>query len=311
MSVIRLRQKGYIRSTGIQAVNWAVTVPVSDPASTPLIATAPLNLAPFFVIRDVGGSDRLERIATLVDFGTVPHAELRYLDIRSPEGIALFSPTVPGGPLGPFPGDELRFEGPQTDHWLEDNIPYHNRSFRVKACVIRESGTNPQLISGNRLILPGYTLTQDDVGRCVNLSGFTTPAYNGICRILSINGHVATINKLVTVSQTGTAWAFPWIEIDTLVSGNEPRFFPTNERNLPWSLYRAGVEILRSSYGAYTSRGIKGPLARSLRYTEVLPSIDQAMELFSVIRNGVYNLQRASETVDTAFTTLMTSTYGV
>ena len=132
--VIRIRQKGYARTAGYQAVNWAVTIPVADPPLTPPIATAPLSFAPLFVIRDEEGFESLERVATLQDLAVIPQAELRYFDVRGPGGDTCFAPAVPGGPLGPFAGDTLTF--PDTSgalsYWLEDSAPYNSNVFVVK-----------------------------------------------------------------------------------------------------------------------------------------------------------------------------------
>jgi hypothetical protein len=311
--VIRIRQKGYVRSAGYQAVNWAVTVPVADPPSSPLIGTTPLSYAPLFVVRDSGGFDSLERVATLQDLVALPQAELRFLDVRGPGGDAAFAPAVVNGPLGPFAGDTLTF--PDTagrlSYWLEDSPPYNSNSFVVKQSAIRAQGTNPQILTGNRLQLPNYTFTQNDVNRWVYLSGFSTLAYNGFAQITAFLGNTATINKTTSSIETGTSWRFPYIEIDTGTNPLvEPRFFPTRERNLAWELRRGAALIASATSGGATMRDVEASLVRSLRYTNLASSNQAALDLMAAVRSGAYNLQAEGARNNTDFTVLITSTYG-
>lgn len=314
--VLRIRQKGYVRVAGYQTVNWAVTKPVADPPSSPLIGTAPLSFAPLFLIRNEGNFESLERVASVQDLAAYPQAELQYFDVRGPGGDALFAPLIPNGPLGPFAGDTLVF--PDTSgrlsYWIEDSPPYNTNSFLVKQSVIRAQGGPAQILTGNRVQLPGYVFTPDDVNRWVVLSGFATPSYNGIVQILSYNGNTANISKTTTTNElagpTG-GYVFPVVQIDP---GNnpalEPRFFPTRERNLRWECYRGVSLIASATFGGTTIRTSEQALVRSVRYTELASSNQAALDLMAVIRNGVYNLQTQAALNDTDFTALLTSTYG-
>lgn len=280
---------------------------------TPPIATAPLSFAPLFVVRNEEGFESLDRIATLQDLATLPQAELKYFDVRGPGGDAAFAPAIPGGPLGPFAGDTLTF--PETtgrlSYWLEDSAPYNTNIFTVKQSAVRAQGTLPQILTGGRLQLPNYTFTPNDVNRWVNLSGFTTSSYNGLCQILGYVGNTATINKTTPIIETGGAWSFPYIEIETQVSPSlEPRFFPTKENNLRWELRRGAALVASASFGGVTMRASTQTLCRSLRYTAVSSSNQAALDFMSFVRNGVANLQRAATLNDTDFTVLITSTYG-
>lgn len=312
--VIRIRQKGYVRSTGYQATNWAVTVPVSDPIATPPIATAPISFAPLYLIRQTNEVDALLRVATLQDFVEYPRSELKLFDIRGPGGDQAFAPLFPGGPPGPGPNYLLKF--PETagrlSYWLDDYPPYNTNTFVVKQRLYRAQGTTPQALPGNRIQLPGYTFTERDVGRWVYLLGFASP-YNGLSQIQSYVGNTAVVDRTITTTEAGTAWAFPIIEIESALSpGLEPRYFPTREKNLSWELTDTLGALVASSTtgGGVTMRDSEATIVRSLRYTQLCSSSTAASNLMSVIRNGAANLQRGASLADTDLTALITSTYG-
>lgn len=305
--IIRIRQKGYIRSAGYQAVNWAVTVPVSDPPGDPLLGTQPLSYAPLFVVRNSGGADSLARVATLRDLVAIPQAELKYFDILGPGGDQVLS-TAQAGDVLTFPETSGRLS-----YWLEDTAPYNSNQFTVAQLVNKAAGSGPQILSSSRLQLPGYSFTDNDVNRWVRLSGFSSPAYNALVQIQSISGNIATINIPTPTSATGGAWQMPLLEIVTNAgAGLEPRFFPTRETNLQWTLTRGAVLVGSGAYGGTTTRwaGPPSPLARSIRYTELAPSSEAANAFFVSVRSGVAVLQTTATKNDTDFTPLLTSTYG-
>lgn len=307
--VIRIRQKGYIRSSGYQAVNWAVTVPVADPSGTPLLGTMPLSYAPMFVVRNTGGYDALVRVASVRDLVALPQAELRYFDIRGPGGDSVFAAS------GPIAGDVLTFPGTSDvlSYWLEDAAPYNTNTFVVLRRALRASGSTPQALTGNRIQLSDYTFTPSDVNRWIDLSGFTTPAYNGLTQILSYAGNTAIVSKTISTNEAGGAWQMPIVEIDSSAPGLEPRYFPTRELNLAWSLTRGAALIATAAYGGTTARWPGepvAPLTRSVRFTALEPTNAGALALMSVVRNGVLNLQRAAAVNNTDLTPLITSTYG-
>lgn len=296
---IRIRQQGYIRSAGYQATQWAVTVPVSDPPSDPPIATDPLSYAPLFVVRNVGGFDSLERVATLQDFAALPVSELKYFDVRGAGGDAFF--------LGLLLGDTLRITT-SLPYWLQDQAPYTDQDFIVAQISNRVQGTSASCFVGSQLQLPGYTFTNDDVGRWVLLSGFTDGANNGYAQILGYTGLTARVNKTFT-NDTGGAWAFPWIRVQDSFPGLEPRYFPTRERGLAWELRRGGAPVTAGNGGA-TMREIEAALVRSVRNTTVAPTLDASLNLFDVVRHELADLQRAATRNNTAFTVLITTTVG-
>lgn len=288
-------------------MNWAVTVPVSDPPGSPLLGTQPLSYAPIFVVRNSGGPDALARIATLKDLVAIPQAELKYFDILGPGGNQVLG-TAQAGDVLTFPETSGRLS-----YWLEDTAPYNSNQFTVAQRLNKASGTGPQILSNSRLQLPGYTFTDGDLNRWVRLAGLLTPAYNTFVQILAISGNTATINIPTPVNETAGSWEMPLLEIVTNAgAGLEPRFFPTRETNLQWSLTRGAVLIGSGAYGGVTTRwaGAPSPLARSIRYTDLAPSSDAAEAFFISVRNGVAVLQSTATKNDTDFTPLLTSTYG-
>lgn len=283
---------------------------MADPITDPLVGTMPLSYAPLFVIRNTSGFESLERIASVRDLSALPAAELRFFDIRGPGGADAFA----GG--GPFAGDVLTFPdtSDRLSYWLQDGSPpYDTNAFVVRSRTLRASGTNPRILPNNRLQITDYEFKRSDRNRWIELSGFATPDYNGLTQILSYVGNTAIISKTTTTTQTGSTWALPVVEIEPDAPGLEPKYFPTAELSLKWTLNRGAAVIASGDYGGATSRWRGDPpvlLARSVRYTALEASNDGALALMSVIRNGVLNLQRAAAVNNTDLTPLITSTYG-
>lgn len=296
---IRIRQQGYIRANGYQATQWAVTVPVSDPPADPPIGTDPLSYAPLFVVRNVGGIDSLERVATLQDMAALPASELKYFDIRGDNGAACF--------LGVLLGDTLRITS-SLPYWLQAQAPYTNQDFIIAQIENRVQGTSASCFAGSLLQLPGYSFTNDDIGRWVLLSGFADAGNNGYAQILGYTGLTARVNKTFT-NGSGGVWAFPWMRIQHSSPGLEPRYFPTRERALSWELRRGGALVVSGTGGA-TMREVEAPLVRSVRNTTLAPTLDAALDLFDVTRRQIADLQRAASRNNTAFTVLVTTTVG-
>lgn len=294
-------------------------MPVADPAGSPLLGTQPLSYAPWFVVRNDGLSDSFVRVATLVDLVQIPQAELQYFDVLGPGGDAIFVVDPSTLTLGPLPGDVLTIPQASANgalsYWLEDSAPYTTNNFVVAGLVNRASGTGPTILSNNRLQLPGYTFTPNDVNRWVVLSGFTNPAYNVAVRVISYTGNTAVIN-LVTGpgTEVGSAWVMPVIRIVTnAVITVEPRYFPTRETNIGWELRRGPTLIGSAAYGGVTTRWTTdptSPLTRSVRFTSVEATPAASNALMQVVQNGVLNLQSAATLNNTNLTPLITSTYG-
>ena len=308
-----------MRASGYQTTQWAVTVPVSDPAGDPLLGTQPLSYAPFFVERNDGRTDSFVRVATLTDLIRIPHAELQYFDVLGPGGDAIFVVNPSTSVLGPFAGDILRIPEASINgalaYWLESDAPYTNGDLVVDGLATRASGTGPILLANNRLQLPGYTFTPNDVNRWIVLGGFSNSLYNVAVQVISYVGSTAVIN-LTTASGTftGGTWTMPVIRIVTNTDpALEPRYFPTREPNIGWELRRGAALIGSADYGGVPSRWVTDPvlpLTRSTRFTSLETTPTASKAAMQVVQNGVMNLQAAAELNNTDLTPLITSTYG-
>jgi len=273
---------------------------VNVPPSDPPIATDPLSFAPLYVMRNAGGYDVFERIATLVDLEAIPNAELSYFEPRGAGGGDLLSLALAG--------DVLRIVTPPA-HWIQTQPPYDSNDFIISQVGIRVQGSSAKCFIGGLIQLPGYTFTQEDVGRWVTLSGFTSSGNNGKFQILAQVGSSARVSTAFVSNETGGSYAFQWIEVEDSFPGLEPRYFPTRASGLAWHLRRSGAHITLGENGAST-RNTTNALARSVRCTVLSPSNDAAEKLFLVSRQQVAALQRAASINNTAFTVLITYTVG-
>jgi len=298
---LRIRQQGFIRSQGYQTTQWAVTVPISDPLSDPPIATDPLTYAPLFIIRNSNGIETLERVSTLLDYEKIPNKELEFFDIKG---------TYTNNPFElAIPGDLIKITS-NLSYWIQPEAPYSTMEFEILQQLNRAQGTGANCFSGsNQLQLNGYSFTNSDIGRLVKLAGFAVPGNNGYARIMNVVGNTATTNKTFIANDTGASWAFPWFKIRSSFSGLEPRFFPTKEVDLKWELKRSSL-ILCSGSGGETDRNNSEVLSRSVRCTELLPTLDSSEKLFSYVRGQVNTLQRNAAINNSAFTVLITYTVG-
>lgn len=264
-----------------------------------MIATDPLSYAPLYVVRDAGGYDILERVATLVDFEAIPVAELSYFEPRDTGGGDLLSNVLVG--------DTLRITTPPP-HWLQTQAPYTDNDFIVSQVAKRVEGTGAKCFVGGQLQLPGYTFSQRDIGRWVSLSGFTNSGNNGKFRITGYLGATARVATSF-VNETGGDYAFEWLKVKDDFVGLEPRYFPTRTDRLAWELRRAGTPLFAGENGA-SSRANTQALSRSVRYTALAPSLDAAEKLFLVSRQRIADLQRQAAVNNTEFTVLITYTVG-
>lgn len=299
---LRIRQEGYVRANGYQAAQWAVTVPVEDPPGSTPLATDPLSYKELFVVDQTGPRDVLRRIATLQDYVALSVAELSWFDIRTPgaAGKAWFDSFNIG--------DTLRVSG--APHWIQSQAPYTTYDFVVDHAEYRASGSAPVTAVGKQLTLPGYTFTPEDVGRWVELTGFTTTAYNGMTQIVSYDGSVAVVDKTFGTNETGSAWRFPWFHVQTTFSGQEPRYFPSREENLAWALVRSSSVVCFADSGLATRRSLSLPLVRSVRFTELAPTLGAATDLFEYTAASMARLQAEGARADTEFNTIITRTVG-
>lgn len=299
---LRIQQQGIVRSNGYQATQWAVTVPIADPEGSTPRATDPSSLAALFVVDGSGPRELLRRVASLRDFEALPRAELRYLDVKTQgsAGRAFFDNVNLG--------DTLRFIG-QPLHWIQPQSPYTDWDFVIDDVSYRVSGGVPSVTVGKNLILTGYTFTPEDVGRWVELRGFASSSYNGLAQIVSIRGNVAVVDKSFNTNESGSTWRFPWFRVSDASGGAEPRYFPTRADDLAWALVREGSTICAAGNGAATRRATGG-LVRSVRFTELAPSLDAGADLFAATRAGLARLHAEATRSDAEFATLATVTEG-
>jgi len=318
---IRIRQEGFVRDVGFQLTQWGVTIPVVDPPSTPAIATSPLSYASLFVLRNEQGIETLERVARLKDFSEFRANELKFFEAKGVGGNTLYTQAQINDVLS-FPSDNL-------DYWLQTDAPYDDRLFFVNSIepwwvgsvngLVEGSDTvstldsRPQILVGNTLQLPNYPFTNADIGRWVFLSGFPTSNYNTGVQILSVAGNTAKIDLVTTTNEQGASWQSRRVLIRTtgLAPGYEPRYFPTKINNAPWRLDRIGIVIAENSQGGgFTQREFRDTVFRSQRITTIEVSLDDALNLKTIVQNATALLQRAATTNDTNFVVETTSTYG-
>lgn len=299
---LRIQQQGYVRANGYAAVQWAVTEPIVDPPGDTPRATDPSSYAALFVVDRAGPREILARVATLRDYAEVPVAELEWFDVRTP--------GTPGRQWFQYlrVGDTLRVEG--APHWVQNQTPYTTLDFEVDAISFRTSGTAPATIVGSQLTLPGYVFTPEDVGRWVELTGFTTSAYNGMTQIVSYLGNVATVDKSFGTNETGSTWRFPWAHVRSNFTGLEKRYFPTREVNLGWQLMRDGSTIVTGTSGGASCRLGGAPRVRSVRFTTLAPSLDAGTDVFAATRAELARLHAEATRSAESFGPLVTVTEG-
>jgi len=298
--ILRIRQQGIIRPAGYQVTQWAVTIPISEPPATPPLATDPLSYADLFLTRKTEELESLERVCTLLDFEKYPVKHLEFFEAKGNGGDSFLSIASPN--------DEIQIQN--KDIWLQPSLPpYDTNNFTILNMINRSQGLTPKCYISNTIELPGYNFTNEDIGRWVNLSGFTTPAHNGLTRIKLVFGPTATVEKSFSGNETGTSWNFPVAQIKSNFVGLEPRYFPTKENNLSWRLLRSGAQIAIGASGL-TERNQLEPLARTKRFTSVMPTLDAAIALMDVTANQVQRLQSEASLNNTAFTTIITRTFG-
>jgi hypothetical protein len=294
MSKIRLSQEGKRRSSGFQATQWINRIPAG--------VTDPLNNAELFVFRNVSGRESFDRVATLLDLVSIPINELKYFSCKRTGGS--FLDAI-------LPGDQLLITT-SIPYWLQDEAPYTDQWFTVDAVEPLAFGSNPTILTGNRLQLPGYSLTKQDLGRWIFLSGFATTGYNVAVQILSVEANTARISLTTTSNEVGTSWTTSRIRIkideDPLV---ENRYFPTMEGPLSWQVYRDSV-LITSGDAGFTERTL--PLLdvyRDHRVTTLEPTEEQASFRFINTRAYIQQLQEQLDVIDTNFLTTTIYDYPV
>lgn len=265
-------------------------------------ATDPTADADLFVIRRVGLEEALDHIATPLDFEALPVNELTHFECRT-SGVEDLAFVVPG--------DILRVTT-VIPHWIQSEAPYTNQDFTIAAFENRISGINPQILTGNRVMLEGYTFGNEDIGRVVWLGGFPSMAYNNPARILSFQGNTANISLTTTTNETGTDWAFKRLRIDPAPApGEEARYFPSIVRRVKWDVLRGSSLVAYGNEG-YTERATPGiVLFRDHRITTLEATQAAAEARFTSTRALISSAQLRYSEIDTAFSGLNTYNYPV
>ncbi len=303
--ILRVQQQGYVRPEGYQATQWALTVPLEVPPGDPALGTTPESYLPLFLVDTAGSLETLLRVTTLKDLVDYPEANLTYFEPRWGSGYVVLRDAVAG--------DILRIT-PPPGYWLQTQEPYDDTDFEIEAVEIRTSGDNPVVALGNSLQLPGYTPSNEDIGRWVYVSGFVNNDYNGWTQIRGVQGNVLLTNKAYLGSATGTGWYFYWIKIKTDVGPTlEPRYFPTRERNLSWAHYDDDPSMVSphtTGRGGATARNATSRYVRTRRYTHVAPSLAAGLGVFATTRAQLEVLQASANTNGSDYSTLITVTVG-
>lgn len=290
---IQLKQEGIVRPSGYQLVQW-----VTSHADAPN-DTDPDSLEPLFVLRNASGRELFERVATPLDLSQLEVNPLSYFEAKSADGF---------GWHGAIAGDVLRFASIET--WLQTSAPYTDCDFIVAAVENLASGTGPQVLTGNRVILPGYAPTSADLGRWVVLTGFATTGYNTTVQVLGIVGNVLQVDLTTTTNETGAGWALRRLRVESNAGSTlEPRYFPTLVARATWQVLR-GATVIASGTQGYTQR--LDPTAttyRDRRVTVVAATQQAALDVATVTRRGVELLQLAAEVDGTSFLGVQTHDY--
>lgn len=295
-NVIQLKQERIPRGIGWQLTQWVSRVPIG--------ATSPDALEPLFVIRNVEGRESFDRIADLTDFVNLSENLLKFFEPKGTYGNEILGQAVNG--------DLLRISGDSSVQWEQTGAPYNDREFAVYQVISREQGTGISLFVGGRILLTGYSFTNDDVGRWVLLSGFVTGAYNGYFQVVSVSGGMGQLNYAIPSSETSTGvWDFRWVEISQGADVSlEPKYFPQRKTGLTWALYR-GLALVTSGTGGSSRRErYNEALFLSVRWTSVEPSLDAALGFMTFVQNGVKRLQAEADANSGTTGEIVVTTFG-
>lgn len=301
---IQLKQEGWVRSTGYQCTQWLARQP------TPPGSTNPSSLADLFVFRRTGETEVLDRVATVPDLvnTAIPVSRLTGFVVRGTGGDLVSSVLA---------GDTITITK-AVPHWIQGLAPYTDQVFRVFSAQVRNYGgyglnptSQPQLLPGSRLVLPGYVFTNFDVGRWILLQGFASVSYNTTVQILGIEGSKALVNLPTSTTETGAYWTMHRILIDpaAVSAGQEARYFPTREDGLTWTVTRGGSTIASGTGGLTERSNISSTYYRDHRVTTVEPTAKAAEERLRTTRQYVEFSELEQNTVDEAFTALQTFDY--
>jgi hypothetical protein len=301
---ITLKQEGIVRSGGYQVTQW-----ISD---APPGSTDPPTLLPLFVMRNVGDVEYYERVASLTEMQSLEESHLLCFEAKGTGGDNLYV-TV-----DPVQGDYLSIVDPRLNYWLQATAPYANREFPVFAKEYRDIGPLPKTLVGGYIQLFNggvpYAFKNKDVGCWIELGGFTSPSYNGLCKILSITGNTAKVSKSFTTNESGLSYGFPIIRINPYAgAGVDSKYFPTVESGIQWELRRGSSLVCSGNTGTTFKLSVLSPssdLRRTSRFTTLEATQAMAEARMEAVKAEVQGFQTAAAKGDTPFTVLRTWTFG-
>jgi len=293
--IIRLGQEGVIRPEGFQLSQWT-----SKNYTTS-------SLQELFLIRSTVVGEKFERITTLPDFQTYEGNELQYFEPKKTGGEVLFDAVT---------GDEVALD-PIPSYWVQTTVPYNPPRFYI-GHIVYETGSAPEAIAPEQMRFPGVTLTDEYIGRWVQVNGFAHTSYNSRWEILSYSGNIAQVRRMGSTGgiitegeiSTGTFYFGRW-QIIALPAGiYEFIFFPTKISDAPWKLY-SSTHVLKGwgNYGETQRRDKTLQLFRSMRMTTIEPTLDAALNRMSVVRKAVEALSYAANQNSTDFSTVLIQDY--
>lgn len=271
--VIRLRQERSPRRNG-----WWLSQSI---ARDPPEATSPDAFEPAFVVRNVGGRESFERVASMTDLVSLNENRLNRFDLRGANGFDFLDLARPG--------DILRITGADTEHWIETAAPYDDRDFVIAQVVTRINGTGVAVLSGGKVMLTGYAFTPKDVGRWFRIQGMTTSAFNRYAQVLGVDGTNATTSISVSVPETSPAatWSFSWVEISDESGDGEPRYFPERRDGLTWELRRDVAILINGVGGSSLRERADEVLFRTNRWGSLEPTLQDAIDFGNVTKRGL------------------------
>ncbi len=271
--VIRLRQERSPRRNG-----WWLSQSI---ARDPPDVTSPDIFEPAFVVRDVGGREFFERVASMNDLVALSENRLNRLDLKSANGHDFFGLAQAG--------DIFRVTGADTDHWVETAAPYSDRDFLIAQVSARANGVGVNVLSGGKVVLAGYPFTRHDVGRWFRLQGMVTSGYNGYAQVLSVDGTNAVTSIAVVSPEAAPSatWSFPWVEIQDEAGSGELRYFPERRDGLTWELRRDVALMISGTGGSSLRERPAEPLFRTNRWGSLEPSLQDALDFGSTTKRGL------------------------
>lgn len=185
---VRLYQEGHARSTGYQVTEWVDSSLTSTQLRSPfLMSVMPLETP-----------DEFERVATPIDLETYSATTMGHLELRGgdvdPYALVLTS-------LGLAGTTEVVIDVGSLPHWdvttAINTVSYaddaNTQVFPISSIEITNQTSGVCVVGTGSLYATGISLTPEDVGAWLYLTGMTTTANNGAAKILSYEGELVRV----------------------------------------------------------------------------------------------------------------------